>query len=207
MMNLQMKFLIPSSSIPSPTPLKSIMPEPLKYTEAIKMTLAQFTKHLSKTTSSSFSPTPLREPTPLRDESKGKGTATEEPLKDTMPFMEKGGSVPKMPKIKSFTASVGPLSQEEFNAQIKEMKRLADLKVEKEKSEQELRKIADKLPITKISYIVNPNKETTIKITRGDNPLILTVHPKFRLKTLGFNEWLEVHALASKKSGKSNDML
>ncbi|GJU74374.1 putative ribonuclease H-like domain-containing protein [Tanacetum coccineum] len=77
--------------------------------------------------------TPLKELTSPRDESKGKGTATEEPLKDTMPFMEKGGSVPKMPKIKSFTTSVGPLSQEEFNAQIKEMKRLADLKAEKNK--------------------------------------------------------------------------
>nr|GEX17774.1 hypothetical protein [Tanacetum cinerariifolium] len=35
----KLKFLIPSSSIPSPTPLKSIMPEPPKVTKAIKMTL------------------------------------------------------------------------------------------------------------------------------------------------------------------------
>ncbi|GJW58119.1 hypothetical protein Tco_0104850 [Tanacetum coccineum] len=66
---------------------------------------------------------------------------------------------------------------------------------------------ADQLPITKITYIVNPNKEATMKITRGDNPMNLIVHPNFRLKTLGFSEWLEVHALASKKSRKSNDML
>ncbi|GJY32506.1 hypothetical protein Tco_0416975 [Tanacetum coccineum] len=66
---------------------------------------------------------------------------------------------------------------------------------------------ADQLPITKISYVVNQNKEATMKITRGDNPLNLVVHPNFKLKTLGFSEWLEVHALASKKSGKSNDML
>ncbi|GKD19225.1 hypothetical protein Tco_1208383 [Tanacetum coccineum] len=46
-----------------------------------------------------------------------------------------------------------------------------------------------------------------MKITRGDNPLNLVVYPNFRLKMLGFNEWLEVHALASKKYGKSNDML
>ncbi|GJU58675.1 hypothetical protein Tco_1236441 [Tanacetum coccineum] len=58
----KLKFLIPSSSIPSPTPLKSIMPEPPEYTEVVKMTLAQFTEHLSKTTSSIFSPTPPREP-------------------------------------------------------------------------------------------------------------------------------------------------
>nr|GEZ50826.1 hypothetical protein [Tanacetum cinerariifolium] len=39
------------------------------------------------------------------------------------------------------------------------------------------------LPITKISYVANPNKEATMKITRGDNPVNLIVHPKFRLRT------------------------
>ncbi|GKF13003.1 hypothetical protein Tco_0050929 [Tanacetum coccineum] len=65
---------------------------------------------------------------------------------------------------------------------------------------------ADQLPIMKISYVVNPNKEATIKITRGDNPLNLVVHPNFKLKTMGFSKWLEVHALTSKNSGKSNDI-
>ncbi|GJT03946.1 hypothetical protein Tco_0838408 [Tanacetum coccineum] len=227
----KLKFLIPSSSIPSPTPLKSIMPDPLKVTEAIKMTLDQFTKHLSKTTPSIFSPTPLREPTlpkdqtPPRDKSKGKSIATEDPLKDIMPFMEKGGSAPKISSLKSFVIPEEPLSQEKVMAQLKEMKRLAYLKAEKEKSEKFLKKIlnpatiraqtqkmaeheakrqkmldeynhqisfrADQLPITKISYVVNPNKEATMKITRGDKPLNLIVHPNFRLKTLGFSEWLE----------------
>nr|GEV33241.1 hypothetical protein [Tanacetum cinerariifolium] len=67
--------------------------------------------------------------------------------------------------------------------------------------------IADPLPITKISYVVDSNKEATMKITRGDNPLNLIVHPNFRLRTLGFSEWLEFHALAFKKTGKSNDMI
>ncbi|GKC05500.1 hypothetical protein Tco_0997110 [Tanacetum coccineum] len=109
------------------------------------------------------------------------------------------------------------------------MKRISDLKAEKEKSEQELRKLlnpatlkaqaqkwteheakkakmmeeynhqisfrADKLPITKISYVVNSRKEATMKITRGDNPLNLIVHPNFRLKQLGFSEWLEAKRL------------
>ncbi|GKA36690.1 hypothetical protein Tco_0723255 [Tanacetum coccineum] len=66
---------------------------------------------------------------------------------------------------------------------------------------------ADQLLIIKISYVVNSNKEATMKITRGDNPLNLIVCPNFRLKMLGFSEWLRVHALASKKSGKSNEML
>nr|GEU75696.1 hypothetical protein [Tanacetum cinerariifolium] len=66
---------------------------------------------------------------------------------------------------------------------------------------------ADTLPISKISYVVNFKKEATIKITRGDNPLNLVVHSNFRLKTLGFSEWLVVHALDSKKSGTSNNLL
>ncbi|GKB49351.1 hypothetical protein Tco_0900104, partial [Tanacetum coccineum] len=214
----KLKFLIPSSLIPLPTPL-------------------------NKSTSSIFSPTPPREPTPPkeptppRDSAKGKEvTITEEQVNKFVSYQEEGGSNPKMPKIKSFTTLVRPLSEEEFNAQIKEIKRLADLKVEKEKSEQELRKMfnqatlkaqaqkwteheaknvkmmeeynhlisfrADKLPITKISYVVNPNKEATMKITRGESHC----PSNFRLKTMGFSEWLEVHALASKKSRKSNDM-
>ncbi|GJR90227.1 hypothetical protein Tco_0214238 [Tanacetum coccineum] len=143
----KLKFLIPSSSIPSPTLLKSIMPDPPKVTEAIKITMDQFTEHLSKTTSSIFSLTPPREPTlpkdqtPPRDKFKGKSIATEDPLKDIIPFMEEGGSAPKMSSLKSFVIPEEPLSQEKVMAQLKEMKRLADLKAEKEKSKKFLKKI------------------------------------------------------------------
>nr|GEX08864.1 hypothetical protein [Tanacetum cinerariifolium] len=34
-----------------------------------------------------------------------------------------------------------------------------------------------------------------MKITRGENPLNLVVHPNFRLKSLGFSEWLEAKKL------------
>ncbi|GJT87735.1 hypothetical protein Tco_1069452 [Tanacetum coccineum] len=44
---------------------------------------------------------------------------------------------------------------------------------------------ADQLPITKISYRVNSSKEATMRIIRGNDPLNLTMHEKFRLKTLG----------------------
>nr|GEY13594.1 retrovirus-related Pol polyprotein from transposon TNT 1-94 [Tanacetum cinerariifolium] len=55
--------------------------------------------------------------------------------------------------------------------------------------------------------VSDAKKVATMKITRGDNPLNLIVHPNCRLKTLGFSEWLEVHALASKKYGTSNNLL
>ncbi|GJX61733.1 hypothetical protein Tco_0294633 [Tanacetum coccineum] len=148
----KLKFLLPtSSSILSPTPLNSILPKPVQKPDATTMKIEQFTEHLSKTTSSIFSPTPPREPTSPKDKSKGKGIATEEPLKEIMPFMEEGGSVPKMPNFKSFSTPDGQMTNDDVMAQLKEMKRLADLKDEKEK-----------------------------------------------LKTLGFSEWIEVHALASK---------
>ncbi|GJT96984.1 hypothetical protein Tco_1092502 [Tanacetum coccineum] len=65
----------------------------------------------------------------------------------------------------------------------------------------------DQLSITKINYEVNSSKEATMRITRRNEPLNLTVYDKFRLKTLEFSEWLEVHALASKSKGKSNGLL
>ncbi|GJW40427.1 hypothetical protein Tco_0066272 [Tanacetum coccineum] len=54
---------------------------------------------------------------------------------------------------------------------------------------------ADPLPITKISYRVNSSKEATMRITRANDPLNITVHDRFRLKSLGFSEWLEARAL------------
>ncbi|GKA70842.1 hypothetical protein Tco_0776981 [Tanacetum coccineum] len=103
---------------------KIMHPIPSKPQPSVK----QFIGQLFGTTSSKFSPTPPRETTPPRDESKGKGIATKETPKDIMPFMEEGGSVPKILNLKSFILSGGTLSQEKFMAQLKEMKRLADLK-------------------------------------------------------------------------------
>ncbi|GJT03441.1 hypothetical protein Tco_0824610 [Tanacetum coccineum] len=118
------------------------------------------------------------------------------------------------------------------------MKRLADLKAEREKSEKKLKKLsladiqaqaqklakfeakrkklldeynhyiiyrADKLLITKIIYKIDRvTKDATMRIERNKQPLSLTVHENFKLKQLGFNEWIEIHALASKVKSKSN---
>nr|GFA76407.1 hypothetical protein [Tanacetum cinerariifolium] len=144
-----------------------------------------------------FSHTPLRESTPTRVKSKGKGIATEEPLKDIMSFMEEGEQ--ELRKMFNQATLKG------------RSKKWHEHKAKKVKIIEEYNHLisfrADPLLITKISYVVNTNKEATIKITRGDNPLNLIVHLNFRIRTLGFSEWLEVHALASKKTGKLNDML
>nr|GEV36260.1 hypothetical protein [Tanacetum cinerariifolium] len=216
--------------IPNPIPLNTFIPKHLLKPEEQQKSLHDFTNQLFRTTSLKFSPTPPREPTPLRDHTKGKEiTIVKEQVNELVTYQEKGGYIPNMPKLKSFITLKGTLSQEELNNQIKELKRISDLKAKKDKSKQELRKLfnqatlkaqakkwtkhkakkanileeynhqisfrADPFPITKISYTVNSNKEATLKIIRGDNPLNLIVHPNFRLKSLGFSEWLEAKKL------------
>nr|GEV50843.1 hypothetical protein [Tanacetum cinerariifolium] len=76
-----------------------------------------------------------------RDPSKGKGIATKEPMKELIPYIKEGGSDLIKLNIKPFVTTEGELSQEEYMAQIKEMKRLADLKAVKAESKKSLRKI------------------------------------------------------------------
>nr|GEV09163.1 hypothetical protein [Tanacetum cinerariifolium] len=67
---------------------------------------------------------------------------------------------------------------------------------------------AKRLPIMKISYKIHKvNKDATIRTKRNNQPPSLTVYENFVLKKLGFSEWIEVHTLASKNKGKSNDIL
>ncbi|GJW58239.1 retrovirus-related pol polyprotein from transposon TNT 1-94 [Tanacetum coccineum] len=118
-----------------------------------KLSVEQFTKKLFTITSFSFAPSPPKEPTPPRDPSKGKGIAIEEPMKELIPYIEGGGSDLKKLNIKPFVTTEGKLSQEEYMAQIKEMKILANLKAAKEKSEKSLRKIMN--PTTIKAQILN----------------------------------------------------
>nr|GEX86637.1 reverse transcriptase [Tanacetum cinerariifolium] len=81
--------------------------------EEQQRSVQEFTDQLFGTTSSKFSPTPLREPTPLRDFAKGKEVAiVEEQVNELVSYQEEGGSNPKIPKIKSFITPEGLLSQE-----------------------------------------------------------------------------------------------
>ncbi|GKE13599.1 hypothetical protein Tco_1417150, partial [Tanacetum coccineum] len=123
-------------------PLNTFIPRHLLKPEEQQKSLQEFTDQLFGTTSSKFSPTPPREPTPLRDPAKGKEVAiVKEQVNELVTYQEEGCFIPKMPKLKSFITSEGTLSQEEFNNKIKELKRISDLKAQKDKSEQELRKM------------------------------------------------------------------
>ncbi|GJZ24006.1 hypothetical protein Tco_0561465 [Tanacetum coccineum] len=173
--------------------MNSFVPKHLLKPEEQQKSVNEFTDQLFGTTSSEFSPISPREPTPPRDPAKSKEVAiVTEQVNELITYQEEGGSIPEMPKIKSFITPEGNLSQEEFTNQIKELKRISDLKAKK------ISFRADQLPITKISYVVNQNKEATMKIIKGDNPLNLVVDLNFMLKTLGFSEWMEVIDQAKK---------
>ncbi|GKB46519.1 hypothetical protein Tco_0897272 [Tanacetum coccineum] len=169
---------------------------------------------VSKTTSSIFSPTPPREPTPPKYqnppkyESKGKeGPLSQEKVMARLKEMKRLADL-KAKKAKSEKLLKKILNPSTIRAQTQKMaKHEAKRQKMLDEYNYQISFRANQLPIIKISYIVNPNKEATMKITRGDNPLNLIVHPNFRLKTLGFSEWLEVHTLTSKKYRKLNDML
>ncbi|GJU99583.1 hypothetical protein Tco_1328854 [Tanacetum coccineum] len=64
--------------------------------------------NLFQATSSEFSPTPPK------DKSKGNGIATEVPIKEIIPYMEEGGSNPKMSNLRSFGTSDGQMTNEDF---------------------------------------------------------------------------------------------
>ncbi|GJV24000.1 hypothetical protein Tco_1376695 [Tanacetum coccineum] len=107
--------------IHNPIPLNTFVLGHLMKPEEQQKSLHEFTDQLFETTFSKFSPTPLIEPTPPRDPAKGKEV--------------------------SIVKEQGTLSQEEFNNQIKELKRISNLKVQKDKSEQKLRKMFNQVTL------------------------------------------------------------
>ncbi|GJV48111.1 retrovirus-related pol polyprotein from transposon TNT 1-94 [Tanacetum coccineum] len=71
-----------------------------------------------------------------------------------------------------------------------------------------INKRVNPLPITKINYTISKQtKEATMKITRNNDPLTLTVYEKFGQKMLALTEWIEVHTIASKGKSQSNNYL
>nr|GEU29650.1 retrovirus-related Pol polyprotein from transposon TNT 1-94 [Tanacetum cinerariifolium] len=71
-----------------------------------------------------FSPAPLKEPSPPRDPVKGKCVDIEEPVNVLVPFMDEGGSNPKIPSLKPFMNIEGVSTQEEFIKQLAKIKSL-----------------------------------------------------------------------------------
>nr|GEW01412.1 protein pectic arabinogalactan synthesis-related isoform X2 [Tanacetum cinerariifolium] len=209
--------MTPISDIPNPTPLNTFVPEHLLKPKKQQKYVQEFTDQLFQTISSKFPPTPPKEPTPPRISSIDKEVAViEEPRNKLVQYQEEGGSDPKMPKINDMKAE-----KEKPKEELRKLLNPTILKAQAHKwTEHEERKAKmmeeykyqisfrdNPPPITKISYVVNFKNEATMKITKGGNPLNLIFRPNFRLKTLGFSEWLEVHALTSKKSGTSKNLL
>ncbi|GJV18207.1 hypothetical protein Tco_1363530 [Tanacetum coccineum] len=169
--------MTPIPNIQNPIPLNSFVPKHLLKPEEQQKSVQEFTGQLFGITSLKFSPTPLREPTPPRDSAKGKEDAiVKEQVNELVPYQEEGGSIPKMPKIMSFITLEGTLSQEEFNNQIKEMKRLSDPKAEKEKSEQELRKMFNQATMKAQAHKWNEHEAKKVKMMEEYNHQTTKVH-------------------------------
>ncbi|GJV95026.1 retrovirus-related pol polyprotein from transposon TNT 1-94 [Tanacetum coccineum] len=77
-----------------------------------------------------------------------------------------------MPKIKSFITPEGTLSQEEFYNQIKEMKRLVDLKEQEKKSEEELKKLLNPTTFKAQALKCEEHEEKKAKILNEFNKCI-----------------------------------
>nr|GEV22158.1 hypothetical protein [Tanacetum cinerariifolium] len=152
--------------IPVPTPLNSIRPVTFK-----NVPFEQFTAYLFGSSSFEFSPTPS-----LRMADKGNGvaqTSDDDQLNQIMPLMEEGGSTPKLPNLHQFNiVGEGSLTLEESMLQMQDIKRIVDLKGEKEKSEKKLKR-DDPLPITKFSYRGQGCKE---KLQSSDGLLLMAPH-------------------------------
>ncbi|GKE48383.1 hypothetical protein Tco_1479641 [Tanacetum coccineum] len=66
----------------------------------------------------------------------------------------------------------------------------------------------DPLPMTNFSYSVNnDSKEATMTITKNNQPPNLKIYDRFIIKILRLSEWIESHALTSKKHSTFNDQL
>ncbi|GJV56825.1 hypothetical protein Tco_1457830 [Tanacetum coccineum] len=202
----KLRILVPNPKIPSSTPLKSLIPQGIRPPIVINMPLDQFTNSLFNTTSSEFSPTPFKddkgkgvasEEGPLKklilliDEG---GSAPKllnlkqfslfgkkMTLEETKAHMEaiKRLEFLKTEKEKS-EKRLKVLTPKELEAHAAE---LTAYEAKRSKILQEYNHCitfrANPLPITKIGYKVNNStKEASMRITRYNLPLNLTVRSK-----------------------------
>nr|GEV07051.1 hypothetical protein [Tanacetum cinerariifolium] len=107
-----------------------------------------------------------------RDPSKGKEVATEESMKELIPYIEERGSDPNMLKMKSLVTLEGVLSHEDLMAQLKEMKRLADLKAEKKEFEKALIKLINPATVKDQTWKLAEYKEKKAKMLDEYNKCI-----------------------------------
>ncbi|GJR69565.1 hypothetical protein Tco_0015630 [Tanacetum coccineum] len=124
--------------IPIPSPTLPNLIRPLVIFNNIPYD--QFTANLFSSGTSEFSPTP---PSKVADKEKGKAQISkDDQMKQLLPLMDQGGSTPKISNLDHFRAAgEGPVTFEEAEAQMEEIKRLAELKAEKEKSDKRPKKV------------------------------------------------------------------
>ncbi|GKC08439.1 hypothetical protein Tco_1000049 [Tanacetum coccineum] len=119
-----------------------------------------------------------------------------------------------MLNLQQFSISGKKITLEDAQAQLTEMKRLADLKAEQEKTEQKLKALSNEELEAQAAQLASFEakrkrmlEEYNHDITYRANKLpIIKISYKID-KKLGFSEWIEVHTLASKNKSKVNDIM
>ncbi|GKE08218.1 hypothetical protein Tco_1411769 [Tanacetum coccineum] len=176
--------------IPKPIPMNSIGPVVFNIVPYEQFKTNLFNSGQPKH-SSTVHPTMLRIPL-LSKTNKAKiiPTPFDTYLRLIMAFMEQGGSTPNLSELKNFRAADEPsMTIQEATQLMEEEKRLANIKKANEERKWALEK-------TIVEY-----KEC---MEKRDDPLPVT---SFKLKVLRINNRVELHALASKRTGKYNNQL
>ncbi|GKC32812.1 hypothetical protein Tco_1040106 [Tanacetum coccineum] len=127
-------------------------------------------------------------------------TSDDDILKQVMPYMEEGGSTPHLPNLHHFRAAgEGPITLKEAKLQMQEEEELAAIEAKRVKMMDEYNHCInfrdDPLPITNFSCRVSKStKIASMRVTRNKQPLNYKIFDNFKLKELGFSEWVATTA-------------
>ncbi|GJS29892.1 retrotransposon protein, putative, ty1-copia subclass [Tanacetum coccineum] len=137
------------------------------------------------------------------DEDDHLATPASEILAPVQGEQESSGSSTDTNPLEMYEKALNKMNITQLAAQKKKLQEIkAYRKWVMERTRNQSSRVVDNLPITGIKYHIEPNKQATMTITRNHQPLNFKVYTGLRSKVLGFIEWVEVHALATKKSGR-----
>nr|GEW94400.1 hypothetical protein [Tanacetum cinerariifolium] len=206
----KLRFLVPNPNIPSPTPLKSIMPQGIRPPVVINMPLDHITDNLFNITSSEFSPSPLKDDKGSPIHLFGGSWMIKEHKMIHGLFLERRGSwmIKEHKMVHGLflerSLSGKKMTLEEAKAQMEQIKKLKFLKAEKENFEKRLKVLTPKELEAQEAELAayEAKREKILKeynhyITFRADPMPITK----------INYKVEIHELASKVRINSNDML
>nr|GEU63740.1 hypothetical protein [Tanacetum cinerariifolium] len=145
---------------------------------------------------------------PPKDEREDKSIVTEEdPIKLLMPMIEQSGSDLNMLNLQPLSSSGMKMTLEEAQAQLTKIQRLANLKAEKKKTEEKLKKLsqadvqAQALELARFEIKRKKMLDEYKHYVNYRTGILPITKINYKIHELGLSEWIEIHALASKMKG------